>query len=90
MRVDSILSEIVGDRARAGCCLGSALLFDMTVFLLANGRRWYFQRPLFSPLFLAVIPVVPPLLFNNSGIAHKLLIMIGKIDRKIQHNSGEK
>jgi hypothetical protein len=41
---------------------------------------------LFSLLFLAV----PLLLFNNSRIGHKSLIMLEEIDCQIQHNSGEK
>jgi hypothetical protein len=45
--------------------------------------------PLFLSLFAAVPVAVLPLLFNNSGIADKLLIMLEEIGQKIQHNSDE-
>ena len=52
----------------------------MTVFWLGNGRRCSSGGPLFLPLFPAVIPAVPPLLFDNSKIARKVLIMNKEID----------
>jgi hypothetical protein len=60
----------------------SALLFDMTAPSMANGRRCYLQQRRCSV-------AVPPLLFDNSIITHKLLITLWEIDQKIQHNSNE-
>jgi len=76
---DSTLAESVGRYERAESCVDSAPLFDMTAFV--NRRS------------AAVLPnkvAVPVLLFNNSIMDHKSLIMFWKNARKAQHNSSEK
>ncbi|MEN2790153.1 hypothetical protein ABC974_10990 [Sphingomonas oligophenolica] len=86
-------------RERAACRVGSARLFDMTVFVGQPAAPSFRQRPF--PLFPAVprcssrcyrrcSPAVISLFFNNSGIAGNMLITDQKIGPKFQHNSGEK